>query len=68
MFLEEDNHLTPGSEIGEPPDDRGDKVFCPLDGGEAIGGYGLMGGGIGCYMFCANEGCTWFWKQFDREE
>lgn len=38
---------------------------CPECGSKTTFGYGLMGGGMGAYQLCENDGCDWFIK--DRE-
>lgn len=47
-------------------DDRADP--CPKCGGRSLHyGYGLAGGGIGPYAFCADEQCDFFDKTQDEE-
>jgi hypothetical protein len=41
---------------------------CPKCGNESIeGGYGLAGGGIGVYLYCTTDGCSYFDKTPDPE-
>ncbi len=41
---------------------------CPKCGGELFYGYGLMGGGIGTYEGCDEDGCDYFYKEQDAED
>lgn len=41
---------------------------CPKCGGELFRGYGLMGGGIGVYEGCQEDGCDYFTKEQDGAE
>jgi hypothetical protein len=42
--------------------------MCPKCGGELHHGYGLAGGGIGCYTACLNEECDYFDKVQDHTD
>lgn len=46
-------------------DEVADCEVCPKCGGEVTRGYGLMGGGIGEYVFCAGDECEFFAKKQD---
>ncbi len=46
---------------------------CPKCQGPTDTGYGLMGGGVGPYVFCAgdeagDDGCGWFYKEQDLDD
>jgi hypothetical protein len=49
-----------------PPDAETLPEKCPKCGEETVFGYGLMGGGMGSYVFCDTEGCDFFAKQQDK--
>jgi hypothetical protein len=41
---------------------------CPLCGGQTTFGYGLMGGGMGPYVFCTEGDCDYFEKSQDTDD
>lgn len=41
---------------------------CPECDGPLELGYGLAGGGMGTYVFCQREGCSFFRKSQDEDE
>lgn len=43
-----------------------DKEKCPRCGTHVTHGYGLMGGGIGAYVFCCDDSCDYFVKTQDE--
>ena len=43
-------------------------MLCPKCGLPTEGGYGLMGGGCGLYVYCTDETCSFFAKVQDEEE
>lgn len=40
---------------------------CPKCGAKLDFGYGLMGGGVGGYVFCSTDDCDFFVKEQDNE-
>lgn len=53
--------------IGVPPEDEKCPICkTPLD--SDCTGYGLAYGGMGAYMWCANDDCNWFYKTLDSDE
>ena len=54
-----------GSPPTEPCEKCGRGRKCPKCGGHAEDGYGLMGGGIGLYWLCTEDGCDYFNKEQD---
>lgn len=54
-------------ECGKPAAVVDGRQVCPECGAPADTGYGLMGGGIGAYVFCTGDACDWFWKMQDEE-
>ena len=50
-----------------PPDAETLPDECPKCGARTEMGYGLMGGGMGVYVFCETDGCDFFAKRQDPE-
>lgn len=44
-----------------------DVDVCPKCGAGVIHGYGLMGGGMGPWVICETDSCTFFMKEQDLE-